>query len=166
MLQPYNFKKNDSDSNEYAFITSSGMIYSVAFVKADFYFPNNDSFKNDTFELIIELDQTQKKTWASRDFNIPSTIASIFKDFFQQHEKVVVFSCDTTDGKQAARNRKFDDWFKQFNDDSLLKLNETIFDVENQSQYFMSMILSKENPNKDEIMTAFKELTNTLSEAK
>ena len=166
MLQPYNFTKNDSDSSEYAFITSSGMIYSVAFVKADFYFPNNDSFKNDTFELVIQLDESQKNTWAGRDFNIPSTIASIFKDFFQHHEKVVVFSCDTTDGKQAARNRKFDDWFGQFNDDSLLKLNETIFDIENQFQYFMSMIISKENPHKEEIMAAFKELTKTLSEAK
>ncbi|MDZ7900233.1 MAG: DUF6169 family protein [Arcicella sp.] len=166
MLQPYNFKKIDSDSSEYAFVTSSGMIYSVAFVKADYYFPKNESFKNDTFELIIQLDESQKNTWAGRDLNIPSTIAAIFKDFFKDHEKVVVFSCDTTDGKQGARNRKFDDWFKQFDDDSLLKLNETIFDIENQSQYFMSMIFSKENPHKNEIVIAFKELTKTLSEAK
>lgn len=79
---------------------------------------------------------------------------------------MVVFSCDTTDRKQAVRHRKFDDWFKQFNDDSFIKLNEIIDDIENESQYFMSMILVNTNPLKDEIIEAFRELKEALLNAK
>jgi hypothetical protein len=78
----------------------------------------------------------------------------------------VVFSCDTTDRKQAARNRKFDDWFLRFNDDTFIKLNGIIEDIENEVQYFMSMILKSDNSQKDEIIIAFNELTRGLNEAK
>jgi hypothetical protein len=166
MQQAYNFELINADNNEYTFVTSNELIYNIAFVKADFYFPENSTFNQNVFELIIQLDESQKNTRAVRDPKLPSTIAAIFLDFFYSNERVVVFSCDTTDRRQAVRHRKFDDWFKQFNDDSFIKLNEVIDDIENESQYFMSMILVNTNPLKDEIIVAFKELKEALLNAK
>jgi hypothetical protein len=166
MPQTYNFEHIGINNNEYAFVTSNELIYNIAFVKADFYFPEHLSFKQNVFELIIQLDESQKNTRAIRDPKLPPTIAAIFLDFFYSNEHVVVFSCDTTDRKQAVRHRKFDDWFKQFNDDSFIKLNEIIDDIENESQYFMSMILVNTNPLKDEIIEAFRELKEALLNAK
>ena len=166
MPQAYNFEYIGIDNNEYAFVTTNELIYNIAFVKADFYFPEHLSFKQNIFELIIQLDESQKNIRAVRDPKLPLTIATIFLDFFKSNERVVVFSCDTTDRRQAVRNRKFDDWFKQFNNDTFIKLNEVIDDIENETQYFMSMILVNTNPLKDEIIVAFKELKEAIMDAK
>ena len=166
MPQAYNFEYIGTDNNEYAFVTTNELTYNIAFVKADFYFPERHSFKQNVFELIIQLDESQKNIRAVRDLKLPLTIAAIFLDFFHSNERVVVFSCDTTDRRQAVRHRKFDDWFKQFNDDTFIKLNEVIDDIENEVQYFMSMILVNTNPLKDEIIVAFKELKEALLNAK
>ena len=166
MQQAYNFELINADNNEYTFVTSNELIYNIAFVKADFYFSERHSFKQNVFELIIQLDESQKNIRAVRDPKLPSTIAAIFLDFFYSNERVVVFSCDTTDRRQAIRHRKFDDWFKQFNDDTFIKLNEVIDDIENEAKYFMSMILVNTNPLKDEIIVAFKELKEDFLNAK
>jgi hypothetical protein len=47
-----------------------------------------------------------------------------------------------------------------------MKYDGIIEDKENNSTYFMSIILQDNNPYKSEIIEAFKSLTNNLSESK
>ena len=39
------------------------------------------------------------------------TIRAIFYEFLQDHERVVIFICDSSDGRQKAHARKFTDWY-------------------------------------------------------
>ena len=162
----YQFTKLDTEENCYTFQTIHGYHYEVYFVHSPYYFQDNPLFNQNVFELVIKLSDSEHILKAVRDTNIPPTIASIFVDFFQNHEKVVVYSCDSSDNKQAARHRKFDDWFLKFNDDSFDKLNGIIEDTNYHIRYFMSVILKRDNPFKDEIIKAFEELTTSLSSAK
>ncbi len=140
MQQPYEFELVNEQTNEYVFLTDSGLSYDVAFIKTETYFQSTELFINRAFELIIQPSKNQVVR-PLKDSRIPITVAFIFEDFFKNHEKIVVFSCDTTDSKQAARHRKFNDWFVRFNDETFLKLDGIIEDVGNDTKYFMSMIL-------------------------
>lgn len=159
----YPFRKVD---NDYFFESEQGLQYEIYFVAAPFYFPENYSFKHSVFEFIIKPADNQKYLRPGRDSEIPLTIAAIFLDFFTSHEKVVVFSCDTTDGKQAARHRKFNDWYLRFNDTSFLKYDGIIQDPINDTTYFMSLIIKSNNPFIHSIEAAFRELTDDLTGAK
>ncbi len=164
----YQFIKSEIDEGTYSFKNLFGDNYEIYFVKTPYYFQEYNLFNDNVFELVIKLiefNDTFKKKPAL-DPHIPPTIAAIFLDFFQNHEKVVVFSCDTSDRKQAVRNRKFDSWFLQFNDNTFIKLNGVIEDYDNEIQYFMSLIMKNNNPLKVEIIEAFEELTQGLSDAK
>jgi Family of unknown function (DUF6169) len=165
-MPTYQFTKLDTDDICYTFQTAHDFHYEVYFVHSSYYFPENIHFNQNVFELVIKLLDSERTLKTVRDANIPPTIASIFVDFFKDHEKVVVFSCDSSDNKQAARHRKFDDCFLKFNDDSFDKLNGIIEDTTYHVQYFMSMILRRDNPFKNEIVNAFEELTVSLSSAK
>jgi len=165
-MTTYQFNKLDTEDFCYTFQTTHGYHYEVYFVHSSYYFQENTHFNQNVFELVIKLLDSEHTLKTVRDSNIPPTIASIFVDLFQDHEKVVVFSCDSSDNKQAARHRKFDDWFLKFNDDSFDKLNGIIEDTTYHIQYFMSMILRKDNPFKNEIIVAFEELTASLMGAK
>ncbi|MCU0341259.1 MAG: DUF6169 family protein, partial [Spirosomaceae bacterium] len=127
-----------------------------------FYFPENIEFNHNVFELVIKLVEDGEYARPQKDAKLPQTIAAIFFDFFSSRERVVVFSCDTTDRKQAARHRKFNDWYLRFNDDSFAKFDGIIEDTVNDSVYFLSMIIKSDNPYKEDISIAFKELTDSL----
>lgn len=155
----YPFRKIEE---AYFFENGQGHQYEIYFVAAPFYFPESYLFKHSVFEFIIKLSDSQKFLRPDKDPNLPLTIAAIFLDFFNSHEKVVVFSCDTTDGKQAARHRKFNDWYLRFNDTTFLKYDGVIKDDENATVYFMSLIIKSNNPFKESIENAFRELTDDL----
>ena len=82
MRQAYNFELINTDNNEYTFVTSNQLIYNIAFVKVDFYFPENFTFNQSVFELIIQLDESQKNVRAIRDPNFPQPLPPFFLIFF------------------------------------------------------------------------------------
>jgi Family of unknown function (DUF6169) len=161
-VQQYEFELVNEITNEYVFMTDSGISYDVAFVKAETYFQSSELFVNRTFELIIQPNKEQINIKPLKDSKLPPTIVAIFLHFFKNYERIVVFSCDTTDRKQAARHRKFSDWFLRFNDDTFLKFDGIIDDKSNDNQYYMSMILRNDNPDKIEIEEAFSMLIDDL----
>lgn len=62
------------------------------------------------------------------DTSVPPPIAEILRLFFREQERVVLYTCETADGRGAARTRKFDSWFRHFNDESFIKADRTLFD--------------------------------------
>ena len=85
---------------------------------------------------------------------IGRTVSSIVHSFFRNPSNILVYICDTSDKHQAARDRKFKIWFKQYASlDDLVFVSEVI-DVEDDS-YFASMILSRRTTDFNQIQTAF-----------
>lgn len=94
------------------------------------------------------------------------TIANIFNDFFREKEKVVTYICDTADGKELARFRKFNIWFTKFNTNFFLKIDKSFYDSKQHITYYNSLIIRQDNPYKDEIIEAFDDLIGGFEEDK
>ena len=58
-------------------------------------------------------------------------------DFFDADNYILGYTCDVTDGREMARKRLFDSWFKQENDGSLRKID---FQANN---IYVSLIVDK-----------------------
>ncbi|TAE21651.1 MAG: hypothetical protein EAZ91_24970 [Cytophagales bacterium] len=64
----------------------------------------------------------------------------------------MLYICDSSDGKQAARKRKFDDWFGYFNQVEFTKHDFPITDIKDGITYYNSVILKNSNPYLEEIL--------------
>lgn len=96
------------------------------------------------------------------DERVGITILHIFDAFFKKLQNVVVYVCDSLDGRQLARKRKFDSWFWRYNDGSLIK-EDDIAVIEG-VEIYNSMIIHKQNKDLNEIILAFKELNMKAGE--
>ncbi len=92
----------------------------------------------------------------SADPRTAPTISTIFYDFFQAHERVVIFICDSADGRHEARARKFTSWY--YND---VRLHYFKFDArvaDGDSSILISIILHDKNTHFNEIIQVIKSL--------
>ena len=89
------------------------------------------------------------------------TIFAIFEDFFLPKRHAIVFICDSSDGRQRARHRKFGVWFynnydRTYTTNEIAKIDRTITDG---SQYILlSLIMSRRNPQLSRIVDIFMQL--------
>ena len=80
---------------------------------------------------------------------------AIFIDFyFKKGNAVSIYICDSSDGKEFIRKKKFDQWFNEFNNETFLKIDEMIVD-KNKNKFPISLIISKSNPKRTIIIDAF-----------
>ena len=124
----YDFDYFGEQNNSYIFSTNSQVIYEVGFKPTSYLFSENPLFTYNTYELGIKVIETAGDNSTKLDPYIPPTIAAIFLHFFQQKENIVVYTCETADLKHHARNRKFNQWFMQFNDGNFIKIDCPIND--------------------------------------
>ena len=52
------------------------------------------------------------------DLRIRNTILSIISDFWDDYEEVILFVCDSSDGRSESRMRLFHYWYKILNSDN------------------------------------------------
>jgi hypothetical protein len=150
---PYDFISFKDENNTYAFVTDQLVVYEVKF-KASNYLFNEYSY---TYEFVIEVAENPSSKQPSLDEHIPSTISLIFQDFFTLKETVVVYICDDSDSRGRARNRKFNQWFEQYNPLTFMKLDLAFGTAED--KYFTTLIMRLDNPNMVEIVSAFQTLS-------
>ncbi|GAB4040776.1 DUF6169 family protein [Spirosoma gilvum] len=161
---PYSFTGTGSAVNIYTFRTESGAIYAVRFKPTPYLFENAPIIAEQVYELVIE----QVRLPIGRtgvDRAIAVTIAEICRDFFKNQERILLYICETSDFKQLARVRKFDGWFRQFNDHRYLKL-DTQFPDSNGITYFVSLIFRWEHPHLHTIIDAFEGLSEQYNAGK
>ena len=72
---------------------------------------------------------------------------------------ICIYICDSSDGRQEIRRRKFDDWFYKYQTDAFMKLDEVLVDS-NQNRFPISMVILKENPYFKEIVIAFADISS------
>lgn len=131
--------------NVAVFMTDNGLCYEAGFVE-DYTF-----FEENSFQFYLkELTGSS----APRDPKIMDTVGAIVEDFLNQNESVVVYMCDTSDGKQAVRNRIFVHWFDMYSrkdEYTLLTGSGTVSGY----KYFAAAIVAKKNPDYQDIINAF-----------
>ena len=100
---PYNLILSGTD---FRFITDFGIHYSVSFNKEDIVLGECE-----TYQLIIrKIDEIRSK----HDPKVEKTILAIIDEFFRSNLEILLYMCDTSDGRESIRNRLFISWFEKY----------------------------------------------------
>lgn len=84
------------------------------------------------------------------------TIRAIFYDFFRSLDHVIIYICDSSDGRQEARFRKFTNWYYKNIAVDLFKMDARLPDGDRFT--LLSGILSKKHPHFSQFVELFKNL--------
>jgi hypothetical protein len=161
--EPYKLESGD-ERFSYFFVTDSGITYLVNFVDQTKYYPNEkfgDSIVYE-FQLINTAPETGKY-----DARIMATVVkSIYDTLLNQHN-VILYICESSDEKQAARARLFDNWFRVYSGDIADKIDGKIKSSDNDiTEEYVSVIINKQNPHSHNIEKTFNIILNNIDQSK
>jgi len=138
----------------------------VKFKPTPYLFGEESVFAPYTFEFSIVVAESPTDKSPAFDDRTSYTIATIFTDFYQRSsELITIYICDSSDGRQLIRQRKFNYWFYFFVNDDFVKYDDVIRDVDGQ-KYPVAIILKEQNPYKTQIITDFIALISGYAEGK
>ncbi len=153
----YNFKFNGGRDNVYSFGTKNSIEYDVRFKPTTDYVSLDELWRDDFYEIVIEVIAAPDPTYIPADRAILSTIVAIITDFFAVHKRVILYICDDSDSREQARKRKFDNWYKRFG--SVLYQKYDLPTVSDHSErFFASIFFRRDNPNRLAVIDAFDRL--------
>jgi hypothetical protein len=151
----YDFSFAGGGYSSYFFANDSKIVYQIKFRDTAYIFDGYLDFEVSAFEMIIQVEANPTGKNPPLDVKIPATIASIFKDFFKRIPKqVIIYICDSSDARQAARKRKFDQWIEAFKGEEFSKVDSKIEDFDGRI-YYNTLIIRRSNPNYIAITDAF-----------
>ncbi len=154
-MESYDFSFIGGINNSYVFLTENDITYQVKFKDSSYLFHGRLDFDVQAFEMVIEIQDNPNKIKPPLDSKMPITISTIFKDFCEKfNERVIVYICDSSDIRQEARRRKFNQWVDQFKGDDYIKL-DTAIEENSKITYHSSVIVRNDNPFKMQIFDAF-----------
>lgn len=141
-LSPY--EVFEYEENVVCFFTDDGSEYLIGFIEE-----TNIGFEN-AYQLFI----TRRKNGHSKgaDEKIGRTVSAVVSSFFRNNLRILIYICDTSDKRQAARDRKFKSWYHQYASFNDLKMISEVIEID-EDAYFASMILSLK-------MTGYEEMEN------
>lgn len=149
---PYLVQNNGDGS--FVFETDHGVSYEVCFV-IDYTLGIDNSYQ-------LCIDNVDNKT-QPRDVKVRDTIIAIIEDFFRNNELCLLYVCDTSDGRQKARDRIFRMWFEEKATNDMYTIIPASVEVDGE-EYFASLILCNSHPEYDSITTAFVKFSQDLSD--
>jgi hypothetical protein len=116
-LNPY---PHTNHNRKYHFITESGTEYIAHFERVPI-----DSC------IVYHFVFAQSKVGVKKlDLRIRDTIANIIYDFWIDYDDVILFVCDSSDGRAQNRMRLFDYWYRTLNfDENVVKINFSVNDI-------------------------------------
>lgn len=159
-MQPY--KITVVKNNYYKFTTTADATYACYFVSSPEYFEDYKEIANKVFSFNLEILDKKKYTPTTIDERISRTVIKIIKDFLESIENAVIYVCDSSDGKELLRKRKFDQWFKKYDDGSVIKIAGHVslpgIDIYN------AILIHKDNPRKNIFIEAFSSLNGVDEE--
>ena len=109
-----------SIDGQYRFVTDKGIEY-IAY------------FNRVPIESCVVYNFVFGKSTAGRygmDPKIRNTILGIISDFWEDYEKVLLFVCDSSDGRSESRMRLFQYWYKILNiDNNVVKIDFSVDEI-------------------------------------
>jgi hypothetical protein len=150
------------NNNYFEFTTVAGIKYACYFLSYAEYFKNYKEVADNIFSFNVEVLESKRKNIAA-DERTGFTIVEIVKHFLVSLESAVVYVCDTSDGKELLRKRKFDQWFRKYDDGTIIKVDGHItapdLNIHN------AILIHKDNPKKNRFIEVCNEL-NAADEEK
>lgn len=156
-LQFYQIQK--INERTYCFITNGGIEYRCVFLNYAEYFPQHPDIAPNFYSFNLELKDPKAKLPKGVHKRIADTVIKIVGDFLASKNNAVVYVCDNSDGRQAARSRKFLSWFDYFEHPSSKIIQVTSnFNVGGLFIY-SSLLIHKKNKHFTKMVLAYLELT-------
>ena len=150
-LAPY--KVWTDDGRDYYIETSRGQIFDVGFM--DDY----SIWQTGAYQFTIS---NQSHRPSPLDQKLRETILLLIEAFFAANPDILLYICETGDGRQAFRSRLFIRWFNTYarRDDYVLQTAEV---QEGKTKNFAVLIVQKSNPRVNEIIAEFDETISILT---
>lgn len=158
MPSAYDFLLVSDSTNVYTFTTDTRAAYAVQFKPTPYLFDDAPELGEHIYELIIELLRPGEGR-AGIDARVSYTIAAICSQFLTEHQRMLLYICETADYRHLARVRKFDGWFRLFGASEFVKL-DTQFPDTNGVIYFVSLVVRWKHESLHEVISAFERLSD------
>ncbi len=138
----YQIYQAEGDDEEYYFVNSSNTIFKISIYEIE----ESNYFPIKWFDISpINSDFTPL------DKNIAFTVIDFLKRYIENNDCAIVFTCDTSDGRELARFRKFDSWYQKHNDGTFLKHDKVVIGKSTQKRHYTSVILKDNKTSFDTI---------------
>ena len=152
---PYKVTKI-ADDMHVAFFTDYGVQYIAGFEKDDITMPITATYQ---FSII---NFNNKKS--PRDPKVRETIIAIIENFFMESQEVMLYICETGDGKQSMRSRLFGYWVNHYKKMwKIMFLTASISDEDGITNY-ASIIIRQDHPRLKEVIREFSDTVALLNE--
>lgn len=138
----------------FIFLTDNGIHYRVSFDEEDIVLGGCK-----TYQLIL---QKVEHARAPHDPKIEETVLAIINEFFRSNQHVLLYVCDTSDGKEGGRNRLFLRWFERHANPGRFSICTAHTKVEGEMVY-IAIIVDNRNPHLQAITYDFNETAKTLT---
>ena len=140
---PYRVKQ--VDDSVFVFVTKHGISYTVGFI------PDTSFMEKGVYQFFLTKTSGKK---GRKDDEISETVRVIIEEFFAQEESVMLYICDTTDGRQASRDRLFRIWFYSYMGSASYTMCTDTKTIDN-IRYFSSIILRSNHPMHNQVLNKF-----------
>ncbi len=150
-LAPY--KVWTEDGRDFIVETNRGQIFVIGFMDDYSIWPNG------AYQFTIN---NQSHRPSPLDQKLRETIFLLIEAFFTANPDILLYICETGDGRQAFRSRLFVRWFNIYSgrDAYVMKTAEV---QEGKTKNFAALIVQKSNPRLKEILEEFNETISILT---
>ena len=150
-LAPY--KVWTENGRDYLVETSKGHIFVIGFMDDYSIWPTG------AYQFTINNQSHQP---SPLDQKLRETILLLIEAFFASNPDILLYICETGDGRQAFRSRLFVRWFNTYTnrDAYIMKTAEV---KEGKTKNFAAVIVQKSNPRLEEILAEFNETISILT---
>ncbi len=163
-LQPYRFII--FKPLYYSFVTTSGIEYNCYFTPYAEYFkkyPTTISSKFYAFNLELSDKKFKPKGTGKR---IADTVISIVGDFLNSQINAVVYICDNSDGREAARAKKFLSWYDYYSHPSHQILQVSGDLKIGELKLYTALLVHRKNKLKKQLIEAYIDLIDYDDDSK
>lgn len=143
--------------NDFTFETDFGIHYSVSFCKEEIELGGCA-----TYQLIIRKIEERR---SRHDPKVEATILAIINEFFESNTEVMLYLCDTSDGREESRDRLFLSWFERFENKERFTICRAHTNVEGEG-LFICIVVDNRNPKLKAITDDFEESAKILTQEK
>ena len=133
------------DDSVFVFVTKHGISYTVGFI------PDTSFMEKGVYQFFLTKTSSKK---GRKDDDISETVKVIIEEYFAQEESVMLYICDTADGRQASRDRLFRAWFYSYIESASYTMCTDTMTIDN-IRYFSSIILRKDHPIHNQVLNKF-----------
>ncbi len=138
----------EESENGYVFKTDNGTVYELAFRDDADYFPG-ESFLGSLLSFAIAIREGEESI---KDPKVEDTVAYTLQRIFEADPQTIIsYTCYTSDGKAAARSRKFRSWYSRKG----VREYERLEYENKDTDLYAALLFKKSHPFEKEIRRVF-----------